>query len=280
MENGVKRITVASGQILCEVGNVEHNLRQIETMARTVAAQGARLMLCAEGALTGYLLTDEVFATAPDAGAAPVQRLRELSRELDMAIVVGSLAHSPEGRRVSAFIALPDGQLLVQQKHKLTPKELAAKVVPGPEERIVFEVDGVRCAVCICADSGIENIYNKLAAKGCQIYLGPTAGGAGRDDMCTEVDLDSVEGMNAYVSRMEKVCFLGHAMRQCRQHRMALVCCNLAGDDGMSNYHPGHSSIVDARGRSVGLIPGEYVREWLRPRWLCEEIVVDQPRQA
>ncbi len=132
-------------------------------------------------------------------------------------------------------------------------------------------------AVCICADSGIDDIWNKLAARGCQIYCGPTAGGGGRRFMCRPQDLENPTRRRQYIADMEKVCFLGHSLATCYTHRMALIATNLAGDDGISNYHPGHSSIIDSRGCSIGLIPGEYVKDYLRPQLITGEIVVQQP---
>jgi len=40
---------------------------------------------------------------------------------------------------------------------------------------------------------------------------------------------------------------------------------NLAGDDGIGLYHPGHSLILDSAGHVVAMHPGEYVAEYLAP---------------
>jgi predicted amidohydrolase len=273
-----RRLHVACGQIVSRPGDLAHNVDQIGALAARAAAHGARLMLFAEGALTGYLLTPANLALAPTLAAPEVARLRTISQLNELVLVVGTLLRDDAGLHMSALIVYPDGQVLVQHKHCLTPKELAAKLVPGAEERVLFQVDGVTAAVCICADGGIKDIYNKLAARGCQIYVAPTAGGAGREYMMHSRDLADTERRKAYLASMEKVCFLGPALATCYQHRMALMACNLAGDDGVSNYHPGHSSIIDSRGCMVGLIPGEYAADYLRPQWIGGEIVVQAPQ--
>jgi hypothetical protein len=49
-------------------------------------------------------------------------------------------------------------------------------------------------------------------------------------------------------------------------------------DNGVDYFHPGHSMIVDASGELVGLIPGAFVFEHLRPRVVVGEIRPQEPR--
>jgi len=271
-------IHLACGQIICRTGDLEHNFAQVEELTAQAVAVGVRLILFGEGALTGYVFTEENLAKALSVNGEAASRLLKLAKENDIVVAPGTLEKSKQGLHVSQFVAFPDGRLLVQRKHRLTPTEQEAGIIPGSEERELFEVDGVSFAVCICADSGLPGIRNKLAARGCQVYLGPSAGGGGGEHMVHQEDLEDPEKRKKYLQDMEKVCFVGEAMEQCAAHHMALACVNLAGDDGVSNYHPGHSAIVDSRGRLVALCPGEYVVEWLRPRMIHGEVLVQQPR--
>jgi len=277
-KDGYRTIHVACGQIVCRPGDIEHNLNQMEQMAEQAAGVGARLILFAEAAITGYVFTDEVKEKALSADGEQARRLKRIAETNDIVLAAGTLERSADGLHVSHFVAFPDGRLIVQRKHNIPPKDREAGVVAGREERILFEVDGVKFAVCICADSGIPDIYNKLARQGCQVLLHGTAGGAGREHMCHRGDLEDPERRKKYLEDMEKVCFVGEAIEKAIIHRMAMLATNLAGDDGVSNYHPGHSSIIDGRGKLVALIPGEYVVEHLEPRWLHGEIAVSEPR--
>ena len=279
-EKGYRTIHVACGQIVCRAGDVEHNLDQMEQMAVEAAEAGARVILFAEAAITGYLLTDEVKGKALRADGEEARRLSGIAAENDIVLAAGTFERSAQGLHVSHFIAFPQGRLIVQRKHSITPKEKDAGIVAGVEERILFEVDGVKFAVCICADSGIPDIYNRLARRGCQVLLLGTAGGAGREHMCHAQDLEDAKRRKEYIAAMEKVCFVGGAIEKCIEHHMAFLATNLSGDDGVSNYHPGHSSIIDSRGKLVALIPGEYVAEYLRPRWVHGEVAVSEPRTA
>jgi len=276
----MKSIHVACGQIVCRPGDIRGNLQQISKLSAEASAVGAKLILFGEGALTGYLLTKKALGKAPSVDSAPVRKLLQIAKEDGVVIVTGTLETSEEEKHVSAFIAYPNSRLLVQRKHNLTPKEQKAGIVLGPEERTIFSINGVKFAVCICADSGIPDIWNKLARQGCHVYLGPTAGGGGRRFMHHAEDLEKPRLRKKYLESMEKVCYMGPAIDNCVKHHMALLATNLSGDDGFDNYHPGHSSIIDSMGKTVGLIPGEYVVEFLRPQMIHGKIVVQKPKTA
>ena len=273
-------IHLAAGQIVSTPGDIAGNLAQVAELARLAGKAGARLMLFAEGALTGYLLTPEMLPQALTAEGPAAQKLLGIAQKNDLVVVAGALERAGRRLHMSAFVAYPDGKLLVQRKHNLTPTELGAGLTPGAEKRTVFSVDGVKFAICICADSGIPDIMNKLVGWGAQVSLHPTAGGGGRKFMKHAADLEDPRQFKAYLRDMEKVCYMGGAIEQCYRHRLGMIACNLSGDDGVNNYHPGHSCIVDSGGKTVGLIPGEYVVEYLRPQWIHGEVVVGQPRKV
>ena len=227
------------------------------------------------------MLTPDVLRQAPRADRGPVvERLKRLAADLKIAIAAGTLERSDQAYHVSCFIALPDGQILVQRKHMLGPDELQAGFQTGPEERTFFEVDGVRMAVVICAETAIPDLRNKLAARGCQVLLLITAGGGGREHIFHPEDLQDPQRLAQYVKLMDAVCPVTSAVGDCASRRMAQLAVNLSGDDGVDHYHPGHSSIIDSRGRIVALLPGEYVVDYLAPRLIHAPVVVQPPRTA
>ncbi|MGA2064767.1 MAG: carbon-nitrogen hydrolase family protein [Thermoguttaceae bacterium] len=276
--SALKTIHLAAGQIVCGPGDIAGNLRQIRRLAGEAAKAGARLCLFAEGAITGYVLTGAAMAAAPRADGPVAQRLRQMAIELKMAVAAGTLERGDDGVHVSCFVALPDGRMVVQRKHQLTGGELKAGLLPGPVERTLFNVDSVTMAVCICADSGIPGIQDRLAAQGCQVFLLPTAGGGGREHIFHPADLEDPARRAAYVKLMDQVCSVSSAVGGCIDHRMSQLAVNLSGDDGIDHYHPGHASIIDSRGRIVALLPGEYVIDYLEPRMIHGLVIVQTPR--
>jgi predicted amidohydrolase len=273
----MQMLHAACGQIVCRPGDMDHNLDQIEDLTAQAAKAGADVILFAEGAITGYVFTDHVLEAAPTADGAVMRRLRKISRTHRIAVAAGTIERSRRGLHVSHFVAFPRAKPIVQRKHRLTPTEQKVAIA-GPERRTLFKVKGVTCAIAICADSGIPDLHNKLARRGCQVYMGPCAGGGPRRHRRTPEDLEDPKLRKRYLSDMKKVCYVGDAIDQCVRHHMALVSVNLAGDDGIDHYHPGHSTIIDSRGRLVALRPGEYVADFLRPQLIQGQIMVQKPR--
>jgi len=274
----LRTLHVASAQIVSRVGDVEGNLRQVEQLSKRAAHVGADLVLFGEGALTGYAHNDAVRAKAPTLDGPVMKRLRKVSREGKIVIIVGTIERSKRGWHVSHFVVFPNAKPLVQRKHRLTPTEQQEKIIPGAKSRKLFKVKGATCAIAICADSGIPGLRTTLARRGCEVFLTPCAGGGDRKPMRSEGDLANPKLRKQYLADMEKVCYIGAALEGCFKYRMAQVSCNLAGDDGIDHYHPGHSAIVDSRGRLVALRPGEYVVDFLQPEIIHGEIIVQKPR--
>lgn len=273
-----RTLHVACGQLVMRPGDIPHQIDQVNMLSAQAAEAGARLILFAEGALHGYCLTPSVVNSAISLDDPPVRELKKISSKHRIVISVGAFERSGSRRYVSQFVVWPNGKLLVQRKNRITPDEKNAGFSAGPEKRKIFEVDGVRCAIAICADSGMENLWEQLRSGRCQISLHPCAGGGSRDEMRRPEDLSNPELRGRYLKAMEKVCFLGESMLRCRELGIAMVATNLAGDDGVAKYHPGHSSIVDSRGCLVAMQPGEYVVDFLRPKMIHGDVVVqDQP---
>jgi len=275
-----RTIHLAAGQIVCRPGDIEGNLAQIHQLAQQAAAAGARLCLFAEGAITGYVTTPSVLAAAPTCDGPVAARLKQIASELKITIAAGTLERVERGIHVSGFVASPDGRLVVQRKHLLNEAEKQCGLVTGPAERTLFEVDGVRMAVCLCADIGIPGIRDQLAAQGCQVLLLATAGGGGREHIYHPEDILDPQRRAGYVKLMDNVCSVTSAIGDCAGRRMAQVAVNLSGDDGVDHYHPGHSSIIDSRGRVVALLPGEYVIDYLQPQIIHGRVVVQTPQTA
>ncbi len=274
----MQTIHLATGQIVCHPGDIEGNLKQIHSLAAQAAKAGARLCLFAEGAITGYVTSQAVLAKAPRADGPVADRIKQMAAELNIVIVTGTIERTDDGLHVSCFIAMPDGRFLVQHKHGANDAELKAGLKCGPVERTLFTVDGVKMAICICSDSGIPNIRDTLAAQGCQVLLMPAAGGGGREHIYHPQDLEDPNRRAGYVKMMDAVCSVNSAIGDCIDRRMAQVAVNLSGDDGVDHYHPGHRSIIDSRGRVGALLPGEYVVDYLEPRMIHGQVILQTPR--
>jgi len=94
----LKTIHVACGQIVCIPGDLAGNLRQIKQLSVEAAVAGVRFVLFAEGALTGYVLTQNFLKKhAISADSRPVRELQALSRKLRIVIAAGAVEQTAAG---------------------------------------------------------------------------------------------------------------------------------------------------------------------------------------
>ena len=275
-------LTVAVAQSFCVPGDVAGNVDRMEPLIRQAAGGGARLILFAESGLTGCEAAERTWKRAVVLGDDTCCRLHRLARDCGMVIAAGFIERDGNVHHNSHGVFYPDGTLVVQRKARITQVEQPIpNMQGGPEERTVFEVDGVKCALSICADTGIEDLLNKLARAGVQLHLVPTAGcSAGRSLGFAEAELDDPRRLDEYLVKAESVVFSRDAIRWCRQHRLAMACCNQMADDGKTYFHCGHSMLVDSTGELVGLIPGSFVFEHLRPRVIWGDVHPQVPREV
>ena len=144
---------LAVAQINCTVGDLAGNTAKIIEYARRAVEQGASLLLTPELALTGYppedLLLREDFYRACDASLA------YLARSLpDITVVLGHPAQS-DGEHFNAASVLQGGKVVATyHKHRLPNYGVFDEVryFEAGDQPLVFELDGVRFGVVICAD--------------------------------------------------------------------------------------------------------------------------------
>lgn len=277
----MSQLHLAIASTTSKPGAVADNLAQIADFARRAAADGAQLLLTPELSASGYGNTPEVLATAETAGDGPIyQFLVQTARETGVVICAGFVEKRDDKRHLAHYAVFPDGRFVVQRKHRITHVEVPLEpIVPqkppfsewdgtGQPQRIeieTFEVGGVRCAMAICADAGIENLNEILCERGVQLLLLPVAAGGKRQDRVTTADLQTDEGRARYVEILQTVFFTGNASADCLKYRRALAAVNLCGFDGKTHYHVGHGSITNAMGEVVGFFSGQPNLDRQRP---------------
>ena len=261
------QVRFAVGQPLVVPGDVAGNLQRIESIVRQVAARGARLVLFSESALNGYDHYGVGARSAVTVNDGAIAKLRDLATQTGTTIVAGFFERQGTDIYNSAAIAQPDGSLLVQRKHEVTPLEVrSGGVIAGPRERVRFTVDGLVCAVLICADGGIAGIQQELASTGCDVILAPTAGLGSDEHVFHQHELKDEARLAQYLKAAASVCFISPEMSL--QNNLALVCCNQMGYSAEHRYfHPGHACVMDRTGEITALIPGRFVAEHLREDW-------------
>ncbi len=150
---------IALAQINNTIGDLDANAAKILDFARRAEHAGADLVAFPELALTGYPPRDLVEKPSfLDRTAAALESIVRESANLDVALIVGYVARSPESAAIKAQNAaavIDRGQILLDQRKVLLPTydvfDEARYFQPGDRQSVVT-VRGQRLALAICED--------------------------------------------------------------------------------------------------------------------------------
>ena len=146
----------------------------------------------------------------------------------------------------------------------LTESELFAEITPGRREREVVEINGVRCALIICADGGMEGLSEDLQRQGVDYRLCPTGGGGKMADMLRAHELQSPEGRSRYTNNRPRVFNVAPILSETDCPFSGFASANALGPVGHQTFHQGHCMIVDNQRVMRAQIPGTIVLEHMQ----------------
>ncbi|MBI5917855.1 MAG: NAD+ synthase [Nitrosomonadales bacterium] len=163
---------IAIAQINCLLGDLAGNVAKIADCAAQAREQGASLLLTPELSLCGYspedlLLRDGFYRSCNTA-------LRDLARKTaGIALLVGH-PHEVDGHRHNAASLLRDGRIVATYlKHSLPNYSVFDEqryFEPG-KAAYVFELEGVKFGVNICADVWFEPAARMARMAGAEVLL-------------------------------------------------------------------------------------------------------------
>lgn len=163
---------LAIAQMNCVLGDLAANAAKILHFANEASAQGAGLLVTPELSLCGYSPEDLLLrpgfyvdcASALQALAAKVQGI---------AVLVGH-PYEYAGKRYNAASLLRDGKIAMTYcKHDLPNYAVFDEVryFDRGSEPCMFEIDGVRCALNICADVWEPEAARRANSTGAQLLV-------------------------------------------------------------------------------------------------------------
>ena len=245
-------------------GPIQKTLERVERQVSAASTVGAELILFAEGALQGYDydLTKEMLVSLAEPIDGPnCSEISRMARQYGLAIVIGFFERAGDLFHNSQLVAYPDGACRVERKHVFTQGEKDAGLTPGPEERTVFEFNGVRTAIIICADSGIKGLHEALKEQGVEYRLCPAGGGGKMAEMLHESDLLTTEGRKKYEENRPRVFKTEAILDEKDCPYTGFSAANALGPVGVKTCHQGHCMIVDNSRVMRAQIPGTIVLE-------------------
>lgn len=262
--DAARELCVATAQPLVVPGDVSGNIDRMVPLITEAARRGARLVMTSEAGICGYDLDGRGAAAAMPLDSPVLDRIAALARDHDIVTVVGLYERDGEAIHNSAVVFYPDGRRVVQRKCNLAGKE-AAFAQSGERQRVLFDVEGFRCGILICADAGIDGIYDDLARDGCDVALILTAGGGSESIALHQAAVATTEARATYAAEAAQ-SLSADTIRQAMELDMAMVACNQSGwVPAWAYYHGGGSSIIDRTGRVAAVIPYRKILEHVRP---------------
>ena len=152
------KITLA--QINPTIGDFDGNCALMLAAARSAAAQGSRLIVFPELALTAYypadLLDEDAFAAKIAAGTNALLEASRETPELYWVIGAPTPTEGPGKRFHNSLLVLKEGAGVLQYHKQLLPTygvfDERRHFEPGPDVARVLSVDGVRVGFMICED--------------------------------------------------------------------------------------------------------------------------------
>ena len=265
-----RNLHVAAAQIHSG-GPIDDVLKRVERQVVAAAAVGAEVILFSECALHGYdgdMMPDSVRSVAEPMDGPHCRRVLKLAERHRIAILIGFLERNGEAIHNSVLIARPDGTCATARKHILTEGEVRARLTPGLRERTVVELNGVRCAIIICADGVIDGLHEDLRAQGVDYRFCPTGGGGKIGDMLHAADLLTTEGRTRYVENRPRV-FKTEAILDDKECPFTgFTSANAMGPVGRQTCHQGHCMIVDNQHVMRAQLPGTIVLEHMQDQMI------------
>lgn len=163
---------IALAQINCMLGDLAGNSAKIIVYSERAKQAGASLLLTPEMSLCGYqpedlLLRDGFYRACKSA-------LHDLAKKINGITVVVGHPHIEGGKRYNAASVLRDGKILATYcKHSLPNYSVfdEERYFLHGKQPYVFEVEGVRFALNICADIWQPHTAMQAKKAGAQVLL-------------------------------------------------------------------------------------------------------------
>ena len=248
-------------------GPISETIDRAERQISAASAVGAELILFSECALHGYdydMTPESVRALAEAVEGPHCRKIHELANRHQISVLIGFFESDAGSIFNSMLIARPDASLRTARKHVLTESELFAEITLGRREREVVEINGVRCAVIICADGGMEGLSGDLQRQGVDYRLCPTGGGGKVSDMLCAHELESPEGRSRYAENGPRVFNIAPILSENECPFSGFASANALGPVGHQTCHQGHCMIVDNQRVMRAQIPGTIVLEHMQ----------------
>jgi len=169
-------IRAAAVQMEPKLGNVEENLDRILAGLEQAAADGAKLVVFPECALSGYGFgsREEGLAHAVASDGREVVKVAELARRTQCGCIFGLLERAGSRLFNACVLIGPDEVKGIYRKVHLPFLGVDMFVDPGDLAFAVHELEGLRIGMHICYDGAFPETARVLTLLGADVLVLPT----------------------------------------------------------------------------------------------------------
>ncbi|MEQ8790937.1 MAG: carbon-nitrogen hydrolase family protein [Pirellulaceae bacterium] len=212
-------IRIAGVQMDIKLAKPDENLARMEQMLEQTAAEGARLTIFPECALTGYCF-ESLAEARPYAEPAPgpsIERMAGVCRRLGMHVVFGMLEQDGERMFNTCALVGPEGLVGTYRKIHLPYLGIDMFTTPGDRPFAVHQAGELRIGMHICYDGAFPEAARVMALAGADLIVLPTNWPPG--GRCTAQFVTNCRAMenHVYYAAVDRVgverefSFIGHS---------------------------------------------------------------------
>lgn len=194
---------IAGFQIDVVLGDIESNLRRMESALQEGVRGGARLVIFPECSATGYCFEtfEEARALAEPIPGPLTERMAAACRRADAYCVIGMIERDGERLFNAAVLVGPKGVVGSYRKVHLPYLGLDMFTTPGDRPFAVQEVEGVRIGLNICYDSSFPEAARCLTLLGADVIVLPTNWPPGAECLaCSGISTRAMENAVYYAA--------------------------------------------------------------------------------
>lgn len=227
-----RQVTIALGQIDCQLGNLSTNLDKIEHYIREAASQGTHIICFPELGTTGYrqdLLGDKLWELAEPIPGPTTSRIAAMAQELGVYVILPMIEKGKMPGIVynsAAFIG-KDGTVQGAYR-KVHAYSTEGHYFTAGNTYPVFNTEFGKIGIMICYDMGFPETARMLTLQGAEIIFVPSA-------WCQEDE--DIWDINIPCRALE--------------NRVFVAAVNRVGQEGEDLVMHGKSKIADTRGKTL-----------------------------
>jgi len=169
-------VKIAGVQMEPSLLDKQRNLRRCLDFARRAAAEGAKLIVFPECALTGYVFQslEEALPVFEPVPGPSTERIGAACRELDVFVVIGLLEEDGDRHYNTAALIGPEGLAGRYRKVHLPYLGIDRFLDAGDLEPGVFDIGFARIGIGICYDAMFPEHARVVALRGADLLVLPT----------------------------------------------------------------------------------------------------------